>query len=100
MGIKDKGVATLAPLEQLEELYLLHNTGFAGPILTDQAVQTIKGFTNLRELSLVGSKVSNESVESLSGLKKLERLQLQYSRIDAEGIRVIQEALPDLSITK
>ena len=100
VGIKDKGVATLAPLEQLEELYLLHNTGFAGPILTDQAVQTIKGFTNLRQLSLVGAKVSNESVESLSGLKKLERLQLQYSRIDAEGIRVIQEALPDLSITK
>ena len=100
VGIKDKGVAALAPLHQLEELYLLYNTGFAGPILTDQAVQTIKEFTNLRQLSLVGAKVSNESVESLAGLKKLERLQLQYSRIDAKGIAVIQETLPNVSITK
>ena len=100
VGIKDKGITALAPLHQLEELYLLYNTGFAGPILTDQAVQTIKEFTNLRQLSLVGAKVSNESVELLAGLKKLERLQLQYSRIDAEGIAVIQAALPKVSITK
>ena len=100
VGIKDKGITALAPLHQLEELYLLYNTGFAGPILTDQAVQTIKEFTNLRQLSLVGAKVSNESVELLAGLKKLERLQLQYSRIDAEGIAVIQAALPNVSITK
>ncbi len=99
VGITDKGVAALAPLEQLEELTLLYNTGFAGPRLTDEAVQTIARFEQLRDLNLVGAGVTNQSVEFLTTLKQLSRLQLQYSRIDTEGIRKIRAALPETVIT-
>ena len=100
VGISDNGVTTLAPLQQLEELYLLYNTGFAGPLLSDRSVATIAEFKQLKQLSLVGSKITNTSVESLSGLKRLEKIQLQYSRINADGIRAIQAALPAVLINK
>ena len=100
VGIKDTGVASLAELPNLEELYLLYNTGFAGPILTDEAMETIKGFDKLRQLSLVGSRITNASVEAISGLKNLTDLQLQYSRVDMDGFDAIQAALPNLKITR
>ncbi|MBT4694344.1 MAG: PQQ-binding-like beta-propeller repeat protein, partial [Planctomycetaceae bacterium] len=57
VGITDKGVHALAPLKRLQSLSLLYNTGFSGPLLTDDCTTTISGFKDLNHLNLVGAKI-------------------------------------------
>jgi outer membrane protein assembly factor BamB len=100
VGINDSGVQALSPLEDLEQLYLLYNTGFAGPLLTDQCIPTIQSFEKLQHLNLVGAKVTDESVDRLLSLKDLSELEIQYSRISTTGIMRLQQGLPETKITQ
>ena len=94
VGITDKGVHALAPLKHLRVLHLLYNTGFSGPLLTDDCMTTISSFKDLKHLSIVGSKISASSTNELGKLKKLERLEIQYTRVNSGGVERLKVLLP------
>ena len=100
VGITDKGVHALAPLKRLKTLSLLYNTGFSGPLLTDDCTTTISSFKDLKHLSLVGAKISASSIAELGKLKELKYLEVQYTRITPEGVERLQGLLPHTRIRK
>ena len=100
VGITDKGVHALAPLKRLKTLSLLYNTGFSGPLLTDDCTTTISSFKDLKHLSLVGAKISASSIAELGKLKELKYLEIQYTRITPEGVERLQGLLPHTRIRK
>jgi outer membrane protein assembly factor BamB len=100
VGITDKGIHALAPLTHLRALYLLYNTGFSGPRLTDDCMTTISSFTDLKHLSIVGAKVSDRSLDEFGKLKNLSYLEIQYTRVNAAAVERLQELLPHTSIRK
>ncbi|MBT4691837.1 MAG: PQQ-binding-like beta-propeller repeat protein [Planctomycetaceae bacterium] len=100
VGITDKGVHALAPLKRLRSLSLLYNTGFSGPLLTDNCTTTISSFKGLKHLSLVGAKISTSSIAELGKLKELKYLEIQYTRVTPEGVERLQGILPDTRIRK
>jgi hypothetical protein len=100
VGITDKGVHALAPLKRLQTLSLLYNTGFSGPLLTDDCTTTISSFKELKHLSLVGAKISASSVGELGKLKELKYLEIQYTRVTPEGVERLQGLLPHTRIRK
>jgi Leucine-rich repeat (LRR) protein len=100
VGITDKGVHALAPLKRLRVLYLLYNTGFSGPLLTDDCMTTISGFKDLNYLNIVGAKISNGSLDELGKLKNLVHLEIQYTRVNPAGVERLQDLLPHARIRK
>ena len=100
VGITDKGVHALAPLKRLQSLSLLYNTGFSGPLLTDDCTTTISGFKDLNHLNLVGAKISASSVPELGKLKELKYLEIQYTRVTPEDVERLHGLLPQLRIRK
>ena len=100
VGITDKGIHALAPLKRLQTLSLLYNTGFSGPLLTDDCTTTISSFKELKHLSLVGAKISASSVGELGKLKELKYLEIQYTRVTPEGVERLQGLLPHTRIRK
>ena len=100
VGITDKGVHALAPLTKLRNLSLLYNTGFSGPLLTDDCTTTISSFKDLEHLSLVGAKISASSVAELGKLKELKYLEIQYTGVTPEGVERLQGLLPHTRIRK
>jgi len=100
VGITDKGIHTLAPLKRLQALYLLYNTGFLGPRLTDHCMATISGFQDLNHLSLVGAGITDNCFDEFAKLKNLSRLEIQYTRVSNAGVERLQTLLPHTRITK
>ncbi len=100
VGITDKGVHALAPLKRLRALYLLYNTGFSGPLLTDDCMTTISSFKDLNHLNMVGAKISNGSLDELGKLKNLAYLEIQYTRVNPAGVERLQGLLPHTRIRK
>jgi len=100
VGITDKGVHALAPLKRLRALYLLYNTGFSGPLLTDDCMTTISGFKDLNHLNIVGAKISNGSLDEFGKLKTLALLEIQYTRVNPAGVERLQGLLPHTRIRK
>ena len=61
-----------------------------------------RGFTRAtgqRILSLTGTDVTDAGLERLKGLSKLQRLKLQGTAVTEEGVKKLQESLPECKIT-
>ena len=58
----------------------------------------LQELSDLQHLCLVGSQVSDEGLEYLSGLAELRILDLTDTQVTPEGIKRLQEALPDCKI--
>ena len=98
-GISDRGVAYLAQLPELSELYLpetaitdaaalylaklrrLESLGLGHTALTDAAIPNLETLKNLKSLGLHGTKISIAGCEKLrAALPRLERLQTPDGR--------------------
>jgi len=71
----DAGFAQLAPMPELDILYL-HKTG-----ITDAALPHLARHANLRFLSLRATAITDQGVDHLRQLTKLERLYLNQTQI-------------------
>ncbi len=66
--------------------------------IADSGLEHLKGLTNLEILSLEHTPVSDAGLEHLKGLAKLGELYLNDTQVTLEGIRMLEEALPNCKI--
>jgi hypothetical protein len=113
-----------AGLVHLEGLTGLHQLGFYDNPITDEGLVHLKGLTDLEFLILDGTRVSGPGLAQLKGLKRLVGLSLTRTAVDDAGlkhlremtglkelflggtrvtdagVRKLQEALPNLKISR
>lgn len=115
--ITDAGLVHLKELRNLKELSLQQNA-IEGPGLADiggltklqsLAISTtqiadahlvyLADLENLQQLSIAGTRVSDRGVEHLTRLKSLRSLNVFRTQLTNDGVRWLQEALPECRIT-
>jgi len=90
--ISDKGIAFLAPLQNLRELDLSFTS------LSDAGASHLGSLTNLSYLDISLTSVSDASVPSLSKLRNLKVLRVRDSGISRMGRKQLEQALPGCRI--
>ena len=100
LDISDVGLQHLKPLTSLEQLDLLYTEGFAGPELTDGAVEFLKPLAGLSTLNLTGSQLTDVGLKRLEMLKNLKILQLVRTKVTLDGVQSFQMAVPGCEIIK
>ncbi len=118
-GVTDAGLAPLARLEKLEDLWLhncqIGNDGAShlaglGTLITlgldhtlvgDAGLAHLKGLSNLEELDLSGnSGVSDAGVVHLLGLQKLKVIHLDGSAVSDDGGQRLRDAIPGIQVER
>jgi uncharacterized protein (TIGR03067 family) len=79
--ISDQGLAGLASLQHLEELYL------RGTPITGSGLKELSGLPSLRTLFLCESAMGDEAADALAELKSIQSLNLDRTRITDAGLR-------------
>jgi len=67
--------------------------------VTDASLKNLQGVTQLRSLSLVGTRITDAGLEYLIGLKQLKDLNLSYTQVTNAGVGKLQQALPKCRIS-
>ncbi len=80
----NRGLAHIAKLPQLEELWLDFNSQ-----CDDGAMETIADLKTLRVLRFYGAPLTDKGVAKLAGLSRLEDLQLGRSQVGDAGLKTI-----------
>lgn len=66
--------------------------------VTDEGMDLIKSMQSLEQLNLYGTAITDKGLEKLSGCKNLKTLFLWKTNATAEGIAKLKQALPNLTI--
>jgi len=88
----------------LKGLTSLRILDLGGTQVTDAGLEHLEGLTNLEVLGLAGTRVTDAGLERLKGMTSLRRLELHrvknapYMQVTDEGVKKLQEALPDCKI--
>jgi hypothetical protein len=93
-GITDRDLAALGSKKSLRALSL------AGTSVTDAGLDHLKGLQGLRRLNLSGTRITDKGLEALHGLRELRELDLSNTRVSDAGSKRLQQALPDVEITR
>jgi hypothetical protein len=92
-NVTDAGLENLNGLTNLAVLDL-SDTGQ----ITDAGLVHLKRLTNLSELNLSGTRVSDAGLARLKGLTNLHSLGASRSLATDEGLKALQQSLPNLTI--
>ncbi len=92
--VKTEGAA----LNALPEPEKLVSLNLAQTRFDDARARNLARFANLQSLDLSETPVSDASVEFLSTLKRLKTLVVSQTEISPEGVRKLEEALPECRI--
>jgi len=90
--ITEDGLTQLNNLSHLETLWLSHTA------VTDAGLVVLSHFPQLRELDLEETEVSDGAMELLTGCPQLRKLKLVGTEITPEGIKRLQQSLPNCKI--
>jgi hypothetical protein len=93
-GIADKDLLPLRGLTKLRVLTV------ARTAVTDAGLAHLAGLKGLRHLYLAGTAVTDHGLEHLHGLTELRVLDLAKTRVTDAGIKRLQQALPEVKITR
>ena len=86
---------------QLDDPGPVSPVGITFTKMTDARLEHLKGLENLRWwLYLNGTNVTDAGLEHLTGLSNLEALDLTGTRVTAEGVKKLQQALPNCKISR
>lgn len=83
------------------QIYLNRVVVFQPNLMVEDADMVL--FRDLRwleTLNLSHHPISDSSLHHLTGLKNLKRLDLRNTKVTADGIRMLQKALPDCTIVR
>ena len=89
--VTDAGLKHLHGLTQLQELHL-------GTQVTDAGLENLKGLTSLGDLRLEYTQVTDTGLKHLKGLTQLTYLDIRGTQVTKEGVKELQQALPNCSI--
>ncbi len=95
-----KTAITSAGLWRLKEIPRLRSLTLGGFLITDDDLECIKDLPYLESLSLIHTLNSDAGLAHLKGLMNLETLKLRDTKVSDKGILELQEASPNLKITK
>ena len=84
--VSDRGIAHLHGLSELQHLQLARRWPDFGPWITDDALRTIGGLTDLMRLDLTGLDITDEGLKHLVPLVRLERLSLSRTHVTNDGL--------------
>ena len=91
-AISDEGIANLEG-RQLTRL-ILDDTK-----ITDRALKSIQGMTNLKYLSLLGTTITDDGLKQLSAYPNpIKTLRLSNTNVTPTGVATLQKALPNCKI--
>ena len=90
-AITDKAVAALAPLRNLEVLFVDGN-------ITDAAMPNIVKFDRLRELSIRPARITDKGLAVLAKLKTLRELDVRGTGVTEAGVRSFRKAVPQCEV--
>jgi len=62
-------------------------------------MQNLNGLTRLRELEVRGDSVTDAGLKPLYALTELRYQDIQATKVTADGVKKLQQALPNCKIT-
>ena len=91
-AVTDQDLQKIKQFNNLRQLHLEKSK------VTDEGMDQIKSMQSLEQLNLYGTAVSDKGLEKLSSCKNLKTLFLWKTNATAEGISKLKQALPNLTI--
>jgi uncharacterized membrane protein len=85
-------------LEKIKRFKNLRQLQLEKTKVTDEGMDQIKSMQSLEQLNLYGTAISDKGLEKLSSCKNLKTLFLWKTNATAEGIAKLKQALPNLTI--
>ncbi len=85
-------------LEKIKQFKNLRQLQLEKTKVTDEGMDQIKSMQALEQLNLYGTSISDKGLEKLSSCKNLKTLFLWKTNATAEGIAKLKQALPNLII--
>lgn len=85
-------------LEKIKQFKNLRQLQLEKTKVTDEGMDQIKSMQSLEQLNLYGTAISDKGLEKLSSCKNLKTLFLWKTNATAEGITKLKQALPNLTI--
>jgi hypothetical protein len=70
-----------------------------GADITDDDLECLQGFPELKRLDISGTGITNDGVVHLKKLRNLEFLNISKTRVTGTGVKELREVLPNLQIT-
>jgi hypothetical protein len=106
MGLKEQVVqlkltnqpVTDQDLQKIRQFNNLRQLQLEKTRVTDEGMDQLKSFQSLEQLNLYGTAVSDKGLEKLATCKNLKTLFLWKTNATAEGIAKLKQALPNLTI--
>jgi hypothetical protein len=92
-GVTDAALVNLKEMTKLKKL-TIHFT----PNITGSGLVHLQAMTGLEYLNLSDTCVTDAGLEHLKGLSNLRTLVLSHTQVTEEGVKTLQEALPDCAI--
>lgn len=91
-AVTDQDLQKIVQFNNLRQLQLEKSK------VTDEGMDQIKSMQSLEQLNLYGTAISDKGLEKLSSCKNLKTLFLWKTNATAEGIAKLKQALPNLTI--
>lgn len=91
-AVTDQDLQKISQFKNLRQLQLEKTK------VTDEGMDHIKSMQSLEQLNLYGTALSDKGLEKLSSCKNLKTLFLWKTNATAEGIAKLKQALPNLTI--
>jgi hypothetical protein len=97
-------VAAITKFQGLGGRVVFHNGGYrlnmADSRVQDADLVFLKDIRDLKVLDLRGTQITDEGMEKLVTLKSLQSVMLTSSRVSPEGVEKLQQARPELTVTR
>ena len=85
-------------LEKIKQFKNLRQLQLEKTKVTDEGMDQLKSMQSLEQLNLYGTAISDKGLEKLAACKNLKTLFLWKTNATAEGIAKLKQALPNLTI--
>jgi Leucine-rich repeat (LRR) protein len=85
-------------LQKIKQFKNLRQLQLEKTKVTDEGMEQLKSMQSLEQLNLYGTTISDKGLEKLAACKNLKTLFLWKTNATAEGIAKLKQALPNLTI--